>query len=293
MPDQYRVTLHDPTDAQVLSGDPDEVYWTLDGLTPADNPTARIESITTPGRFIEATARNDASLVIRYRERATAGVHQVDAADILAAHQAIMTCLRGAPAWRAALDPISGSSGTAGPRIDYRQTGLSIATAMLDDAKRRQRGHAPKVIPPTILWGSRTVTTGDTWNGVAGSGRVAVRFPRPDRVHEHGVALLAAGGTLRAGPAQPARETVIWPTADNAEIVVDYIAPTHTLQVCNVYLVPIRNGTATRVDRWSRNAGMLIEPVSELERIYHCNHASTAPPAFADLTFSIRLLPGP
>ncbi|WP_319462528.1 hypothetical protein [Micromonospora sp. RTP1Z1] len=290
MRDQYQVTLYDPADVDAFSGDPDELYWTLDGLTPADNPTARIESISTSGRFIEVTVRGDASLMIRYRESDAADIHHVDEADILAAHQAIMACLSRAHEWRQALDPISGSFRTADLRIDYQQTGLSTANAMLDNLKRRQRRNLPKVVPPTILWGSRTITTGDTWHGVPGSGKVAVRILRPDRVHEHGIAIFAPGGTLTVGPAQSARETVIWPTADTAEIVVDYIAPAQTLQVCNVYMV--RNGTSERVDRWSENAGMVIEPAGELERIYHCNHASTAPPGFADLMFSLRLLAG-
>jgi hypothetical protein len=83
---------------------------------------------------------------------------------------------------------------------------------------------------------------------------------------------------------------LIWPAAGTAETVVDYTAPAQTLQVCNVYMV--RGAGWERVDRWSENAGMAIEPADGLERIYHCNHASTTPPGFADLIFTMRLLTG-
>jgi hypothetical protein len=288
MRDQYQVTLHDPTDVYAFSGEPDELYWMLDGLTSADNLTARIESINKSGRFIEVTACGDASLMVRYRESDADDIHQVDDTDMLAAHQAIMACLSNVHGWRQTLDPISGTFHTAGPDIDYQQTGLSIANAMLDDGKRRQRRNLPKVVPPTILWGSRSVTGGDTWRGVPSSGRVAIRILRPDQAHQHGIAIFAPGGTLTIGSAQPVPETVIWPTTHTVETIVDYIAPAQTLQVCNVYLVP--GSASERIDRWSQNAGMAIVPKDELERMYHCNHALTAPPGFTDLMFSMRLL---
>jgi hypothetical protein len=287
MHNQYRVTLHDPADTDVISDNPDVLYWTLDGLTPTANPSAMIESIGIPGRFIEATVRSDASFMVRYRESRTVDVQQIDDADILAVHQAIMACLSRADGWGQIFVPISGSFNSIDSDIDYQPTGLSIANTMLDHGKRRQRRNLPRVIPPMIMWGSRTVTTGDTWHDVPTSGRIAIHALHPDPAHEHGIAISAPRGTLTIGSTRPTPETIIWPTSSNPQAVVDYNAPARTLQVCNVYIV---RGTAwERVDRWSENAGMLVEPVGKLERIYRCNHAATTPPGFTDLAFSMRL----
>ncbi|MEV4510973.1 hypothetical protein AB0K00_18620 [Dactylosporangium sp. NPDC049525] len=282
MADRFQVTLFDPADASVLAG-ADELFWTLDGLTPADNPTATIASLDTAGRFVEVTVREDAGLTIRYREHAADDIHAVDDADILAAHQAILTCLGSPHGWRRTLDPIGGTFGVTGSPIDYQQTGLSIANAMLDAVKRRQRLDLPRTIPPTIRWGSRDITTGDTWHGVPSTGRITVRVLHPDHAHEHGIAIRAPGGTVDGTPAETVNRTA-------TDTAVDYVSPTQTLQVCNVYV--IRGATWERVDRWSEQAGMVIEPAGALERVYHCNHMSTDPPSFADLTFSPRLTAG-
>lgn len=234
---------HDRLTPADLAG-ADELYSTLDSLTPQDRPAVTIEPAA--GQRILVTGHGDGSLTIRYREHAADAVRTVGDADILAAHQAIMACLHGADGWSRVLDPVGGSFGTAHLDPDYAPTGLCIASAMLDDVKRRRRRDLP-TIGGAILWGARRVTTGDTWRGVPGSGTVTVRALRPDPVHEHGIAIRAAGGTLTVDGAPPAAEVIVWPTADAPEAVVGYVSRAPALQVCNVYL--IRGATWERVDR--------------------------------------------
>ncbi|MDG6105762.1 hypothetical protein Daura_18880 [Dactylosporangium aurantiacum] len=271
------------TPAEVAGAD--ELYWTLDSLDPRVRPAVTIEP--GPGRRIVVAAHGGGGLTITYREHTADAVRRVEDVDVLAAHRAIMACLRGASGWHQVLDQVGGSFGTAGVDTDYEPTGLSVANAVLDDGKRRRRRGLPTV-GNAIGWGARRVTTGDTWRGVPDSGTVTVRALRPDPVHEHGIAIRAAGGTLSVGGA-PAAEVIVWPTAEDPETVVAYVSPAPALQVCNVYL--LRGAAWERVDRWSEQAGMVVEAAGDAERVYHCNHASTTPPTFADLTVRLRLGP--
>jgi hypothetical protein len=286
----YRVRTR--LDERAFSNAPDELYWTLDGLALPDNGIAVIERVDSGAQLIKVTLRDNGSFVIEYREDALRDPGLVLDVDILAAHQAILTCIRQGGEWRPVLERIQGTFGVfavapdAEP-IDYEATGLSINNAMLDSSNRRRRLGLAVAVPPEISWGPLTIATGDMWTGVKEKAAVSLVVTGQRSGIEQGIAVSAPGGSLASGSESAESELIVWPTEGDREFVIDYLSPQRVIRLCNVY--KLKGKGWSRVERWTDNAGLWVAETSKAERIYHCNHASTTPPTFEDLVFKVRM----
>ncbi|MEU7905923.1 hypothetical protein [Actinoplanes sp. NPDC049118] len=288
MSGEYR--LRTEWDDDILDGGPDGLYHTLDSLVLGENPVAQLRPVDDDGSFVEAAVREDKSFQVRFTEAGSDVVESVSDADILAVHQAFMRYVRADASWAAAVRALDGTalqSGESATAVDYRETGLTIATAMIDFGNRQRRRGAGVVVPPVIRWGSKEVITGDVWKDVPETGRLAIRVTGFDSSRGNGIAVSAMGGTLTFGDEPPVAELILWPQSDAREFTMSFTAPKRAIGICNVYIVAGPNWS--RVDRWSEYAGMLRRIVSREERAYDCNHALTDPPAFDDLSFSVSL----
>ena len=273
-----------------LSDSADELYWILDGLASADDFVV-FEHASSVNAFIQTYRRADGSLVVEYNDGT--GLAEVADVDVLAAHQALLACLQGGPELAPRLRAVRGTFGSYGvlSPVDYEGTGLSIANAMLDAGKRRRWLGRPGTIPPLLSWGARQITSGDVWRDVPVGGSIAVAVRAFVDGLDHGFAVSAQGGALSHGGladgSESAEELVLWPTPTEREFEVRYTSPRQILLLCNVYRVS--GPTWSKVDKWSENAGLWIEQGSERVRTYHCNHASTRPPTFADLVVTVSV----
>ena len=283
-------------DDDVLPASGDALYIVMDSLPESDSFTATVQSDDVDGRFIQVIGRDDGgALTVRYRKHRVDGIGQVANVDMLAAYRAVMECVgQDGADWRRVFEAVDGSRDSVGVEwahrsVDYEPTGLSIATAMLDLAKRRRRVGLPGLVPLPIRWGDREVITGDTIRGIPAEGRLLLRASALDSRHRHGVEIRLPQGAILEGGEWLPTGGYFWPDAAGEELDVTYRSPQGLLQLSNVYTQVVGNGQE-RVVRWEEYAGMWSERVDESTRIYHCNHASTTPPAFDDLVFSVQVV---
>ena len=69
----------------------------------------------------------------------------------------------------------------------------------------------------------------------------------------------------------------------------DYFADDELLLTSNVY--EVEHDGRMFEERWTENAGMLIEPTGPLERIYSCSAGPRETPAFDDLAYRLVVTP--
>lgn len=169
---------------------------------------------------------------------------------------------------------------------DYADSGLTIREALLDQAKRipNKAGR-----PKHILWRGLCVTTGEAVS-VPREGVVRGEFLSSKGELEQGFDL-KVDGWLRLESGDKVSVLRTWNDA-RYESVVEY--PFHSkdgfLWVWNVYKRRLPDGRAVE-EKWTENAGLWVERVSETERIYHCSHGFLYPPDFESLVFRITIKP--
>lgn len=169
---------------------------------------------------------------------------------------------------------------------DYADSGLSIRAAFLDQGRRsptaKRLDH--------IFWAGLRVTTGDALP-VPEDGIVRGEFLSSKGDIEQGFDMRVEGWlTLRDGTRVKLLRTWNDPRHDP---VVEY--PFHSrdgkLWVWNVYKMRYPGGQVAE-EKWTENAGMWVEGISDRERIYHCSHGAASPPDFESLVFKVSILSG-
>ena len=175
---------------------------------------------------------------------------------------------------------------TTGVR-DYAESGLTIQYAMLDHFKRfpdkTQR-------PDYILWDGLQVKTADS-------------LTVPPEAVVRGECLSSKGdveqgfdlkldGWLRL---EKGEEVSLLRTWNDPRYVpfVEYSFRSNDgrLWVWNVYKAKYPGGQVVE-EKWTGNAGMLVEVISPTDRIYHCSHGMAHPPDFESLVFKISISKG-
>lgn len=167
---------------------------------------------------------------------------------------------------------------------DYADSGLTIQYAMLDHFKR-----FPDRIqrPDYVLWGGLQVKTGD-FLAVPAQGIVRGEFLSSKGDVEQGFDL-KLDGCIRLANGEEVSLLRTW-NDPRYDPVVEY--PFHSkdgrLWVWNVYKARYSGGQIVE-EKWTENAGLWVEKVSELERIYHCSQGFVYPPDFESLVFKITI----
>jgi hypothetical protein len=64
------------------------------------------------------------------------------------------------------------------------------------------------------------------------------------------------------------------------------IEPVGTYNVCQTAL-----GGIVRDEKWTDNAGMLVEEQNSLSRVYHCSHCLSEPADFTNLVYRVTITP--
>ncbi|GIF68565.1 hypothetical protein Ais01nite_66000 [Asanoa ishikariensis] len=253
---------YDVTGALELSDfqpDANSLFVLLDGLTDRPGESVTIEDPDAPGRLVSVRAVDARRFDVRWRDGSA------DAVDLLLAHQLLLRFTTkqalGEPRPSAEIE------------VDYALTGLSITNAMLDRVKRRQPAGAPGV-----RWNGHNVVQGDIWKPVSGRQLLTVEFEswNPDLRHGVWVSL---------------PEAVLWPEPGATTVAAEADVENAALRVTNVY--EVGGARWSRIDRWSENAGMLVDAIAPETRRYRCSHYASNPPNFDDLVFTVTQVVGP
>jgi len=169
---------------------------------------------------------------------------------------------------------------------DYAASGLTIREALLDQVKRfPDKARRPE----RILWAGLAINTGDAFP-VPREGIVRGEFLSSKGDAEQGFDL-KLDGWLRLEKGEKVSLLRTW-NDSRYESMVEY--PFHSedrrLWVWNVYKRRLPDGRTVE-EKWTENAGLWVERVSEAERIYHCSHGFLYPPDFESLVFKITIRP--
>jgi len=167
---------------------------------------------------------------------------------------------------------------------DYADSGLSIQAAMVDRFKKAQKQGER---PDHILWAGLRIVTADSIP-VPSAGTVRSEFLSAKGDVEQGFDLKVDGWlTLQGGEKVALLRTWNDPRyAPNVEY--PFRSRDGSLRTWNVYKMKYRDGREVE-EKWTGNAGMWVEIVSERERIYHCSHGAASPPDFESLVFKITV----
>ena len=152
---------------------------------------------------------------------------------------------------------------------------------------------AGKVRPPTrneplvIRWGDKWIQTSDAWqvpkSGVVRGEILSVRGD-PDQGFD-----IKVDGWLKLSGGERVGTLRTW-NDDRYEPSVEYRfhSDDGILRVWNVYKMRYPGGQVVQ-ERWTENAGMWVERISEDQRVYHCSPGMASPPDFESLVFRVSV----
>jgi hypothetical protein len=169
--------------------------------------------------------------------------------------------------------------------VDYRNSGMSIQYAVLDQVKRFPD---KKTRPPYILWGDLHVATADDIP-VPTDGIFRAEFLAGDHLLRQGFDLRAVNGwiQLRVGELVPVLRTG---KDERLDDVIQY--PFHSegglLRVWNVYERVYPSGERA-TEMWTGNAGFWVERLGDRDHVYHCSSGFVLPPNFESLVFRLSI----
>ncbi len=167
---------------------------------------------------------------------------------------------------------------------DYAQSGLTIRAALIDQHHRfPDKAKRPK----HLMWAGLRVVTADSWQ-IPLSGMVSAQFLSSPSEVEQGFDLDVDGGfKLQSDEwVHPLRTWYDRRFKDRAEYA--FRAIKGPLWVWNVYKMNYENGRTVE-EKWTENAGMWVEELSNEERIYHCSPGMSVKPDFRSLVFSVKV----
>ncbi len=153
--------------------------------------------------------------------------------------------------------------------VDYATKGLSIRRAFTDATQKAGPLPKPLRTPLSVRWGEHDIVTADVFE-VPPTGRVRLEFLEVDTDVRQGADIqVHPGCELEDGSHVPLLRT--WYDPDlPAEVEYEFIAQDGLMRTCNVY--EVTRAGEIHAERWTENAGMWIEEVDRLDRIYHCSH---------------------
>ncbi len=174
-------------------------------------------------------------------------------------------------------------------KVDYGASGMTICEAMIDNANRfPDKDNRPNF----IFWNGLHVKTGDRWQ-VPELGRVRIKILSHKKEVEQGIDLRVIKGAVILAGGEEVSLLRTW-ADERYEAVVEYpyFSKSGEMYITNVYKVVLPNGI-TREEKWTGNAGFLVESVSSKERIYRCSYGDAEAPDFGSLVFGVTIIPGP
>ncbi|WP_226669284.1 hypothetical protein [Microbulbifer aggregans] len=160
---------------------------------------------------------------------------------------------------------------------------MSIQSAMIDMVK----SHPDKATRPDhIILNGRKIRTG-YWIDVPHKFQIVLNFlSEPDA--DQGTDIKVDDGYLELASGEQVPLLRTWHSPEY-ESTVEYngYSKTGRLFVCNVY----KEERAGRIfeEKWTRNAGMIIESSDEGGMIFRCSSGDKTPPDFDSIVFAVKI----
>lgn len=167
---------------------------------------------------------------------------------------------------------------------DYGNSGLTIRSALIDQFKRYPDKDTR---PRHLIWNGLRILTADAIpvpkQGIIKGEILSVTTPI-----EQGFDMDTDGG-LQIEDGRWIHPLRTW-NDPKLQSVVQYPFRSNNclLWVWNVYKMTYAGGQVIE-EKWTENAGMWVEELSPMERVYHCSHGMANPPDFTCLVFKITV----
>lgn len=169
---------------------------------------------------------------------------------------------------------------------DYSESGLDLQYAFI--AASEEGEHLARV-PPTILWGGLTVQNSDHID-VPKKGRVTLRFLQ-NRTGDtrQGVDICVVDGALELVNRDRVGLLRTWSDDQlEATVAYNYMSSAAKIIVYNVYRMTYGGGQTVE-EKFTGNAGLIVEKLSALHRRYRASPGFATPPDFDALSFEIEV----
>jgi hypothetical protein len=167
---------------------------------------------------------------------------------------------------------------------DYASTGMSIREALVHAGSNSRQ---PKGSPIVVTWNGKKVSNSDVLQ-VPRQGIWTAEFLSDKRDIDQAFDIKTYGGWIELldGTRVPLLRT--WKDERYEDTVeYPYFAPDGKLGIWNVY--KRTRGDVLVEEKWTDNAGLWVEQITPLDRIYHCSHADANPPDFGSLVFRVTV----
>ena len=168
---------------------------------------------------------------------------------------------------------------------DFGSDGIDIQTAMLRHAKNYP-DHTTR--PQYILWNGKAVRTGFEI-AVAREGRLRLDFISDPRDPSQGVDIKVEGGGVVLSEGEVVNTLRTWhePSYENF-VEYSYKSNDGIIKLWNVYHRIWPDGRTTE-EKWTGNAGFLVEEGPKGCWLFRCSDGSSSPPDFSRLIFRFSI----
>ncbi|WP_193164907.1 hypothetical protein [Microbulbifer hainanensis] len=166
---------------------------------------------------------------------------------------------------------------------DYIDSGISIQSAMLDMYK----SYPDKATRPNhIIWGGKEVRTG-YWIDVPHEFHLILSFlSAPDA--NQGADVKVESGYLKLVSGKEVKLLRTWHSPEYEPTVeYDGYSKTGRIFVCNVYIE--ERGGHSFEEKWTRNAGMIVELKEKGKYVFRCSPGEKSPPDFNSIVFTLNI----
>jgi hypothetical protein len=180
---------------------------------------------------------------------------------------------------------------------DFADSGLTISQAFVKATRSYSGDKRPGSEARAVLWGGQPVVVGDVIKAPL-SGTVRLEFISSS------IDGLEGAGELQGADLDVSRGSGSITLSDGSkvsllrtwfepglppEVTYPYESPSGVVGTYNVCQIAL--GGTVRDEKWSDNAGMIVEEEGELSRLYRCSHCLADPPDFTNLVYRVTITP--
>lgn len=171
---------------------------------------------------------------------------------------------------------------------DYCESGMTIRSAMLDDAKNQPRR---SIADNYIIWGGKEIRTSSILHPPWSEGSVKLSFLKREGSDPQGLDLKVDDGELTSTEGLVFKTLRTWASDEyEDEVEYRYRAPSRAIWAWNVYNMIYPSGRSVE-EKWTENAGMWVEQKSADTYLLHCSSGVLKSPNFENFVVQVEFRP--
>lgn len=180
---------------------------------------------------------------------------------------------------------------------DFANSGLSISQVFVKAMQSYPGPGRAGTEALAVLWGGQPVVVGDVIRApVRGTLRLEFISASIDGLEGAGqlqgadLDVSADSGSIELPDGSNVSLLRTWFEKDLPPTVsYPYESPSGIVRTYNVCQIAL--GGIVREEKWTDNAGMIVEEQDSLSRVYHCSHCLSEPPDFTNLVYRVTIIP--